>query len=122
MLGYIVKEVFKLIFYPNTQYLIFMRFLVRAVIPTEAGNKMVNDPKFIQEIEEYMKKMRVEAAYFTELGGDRTMVFVLDIPNVDKIPSVAEPLFQKIHAKVELHPAMTFEDLKNAFRESKGKS
>ena len=29
-----------------------MRFLVRAQIPTEIGNKMVKNPKFLQELRE----------------------------------------------------------------------
>lgn len=29
-----------------------MRFLVRAQIPTEAGNKMIKNPKFMQNLEE----------------------------------------------------------------------
>jgi hypothetical protein len=45
-----------------------MRFLVRAQIPTEAGNKMVKNPKFLQNLEDYMKKVNTEAAYFFEAG------------------------------------------------------
>ena len=45
-----------------------MRFLVRAQIPTEAGNKMIKNPKFMQNLEEYMKKVNPEASYFFEAG------------------------------------------------------
>jgi hypothetical protein len=41
-----------------------MRFIVRAKIPTEAGNKMVQDPNFVNNIEDYIKKTKAEAAYF----------------------------------------------------------
>lgn len=88
-----------------------MRFIVRAVIPTEAGNKMVKDPNFISNMENYIKANNVAASYFLELNGDRTVVFVMDLSSVDRIPAVAEPLFM-MGAKVEFHPAMTFEDLK----------
>jgi hypothetical protein len=88
-----------------------MRFIVRAVIPTEAGNKMVKDPNFISNMENYIKANNVAASYFLELNGDRTVVFVMDLSSVDMIPAVAEPLFM-MGAKVEFHPAMTFEDLK----------
>jgi hypothetical protein len=91
-----------------------VRFLVRAQIPTEAGNKMVKDPKFMQNLEDYMKKVKPEASYFFEAGGDRTFAFIVNIDSVDMIPSVAEPLFQDIGAKVEFHPVMVFEDLKKA--------
>jgi len=91
-----------------------MKFLVRAQIPTEAGNKMVKNPKFIQNLEDYMKKINTEAAYFFEAGGDRTFAFIVNLDSADMIPSIAEPLFQDIGAKVEFHPVMVLEDLKKA--------
>jgi hypothetical protein len=91
-----------------------MRFLVRAQIPTEAGNILVKRPKFLEEIEGYMKKVSAETAYFFESGGDRTFAFIVNIESADKIPFIAEPLFQDIGAKVELHPVMLLEDLKKA--------
>lgn len=75
---------------------------------------MVKDPKFLQNIEDYTKKFSCEAAYFTEINGNRTMVFVLDLPSTDMIPAIAEPLFQGFEANVEVHPAMNLDDLKSA--------
>lgn len=91
-----------------------MRFLVRAQIPTEAGNKMVKNPKFIQNIEDYIKKVNAEAAYFFEAGGDRTFAFIVNMDSTDVMASIAEPLFQDYGAKVEFHPVMVLEDLKKA--------
>jgi hypothetical protein len=91
-----------------------MRVLVRAMIPTVAGNKMVKDPNFLKGIEDYTKKFNCEAAYFTEVNGNRTMVLVLDLPSTDMIPAIAEPLFQGYDANVEIHPAMNLDDLKKA--------
>ena len=91
-----------------------MRFLVRAQISTEAGNKMVKNTKFLQELENYIKKVNAEAAYFFEAGGDRTFSFIINLESADMIPDIAEPLFQDIGAKVEFHPVMLFEDLKKA--------
>lgn len=96
-----------------------MRFVVRAVIPTEAGNRMVKDPNFIANMENYVKATKAEQAYFLELNGDRTAVFVMDLPSVDRIPAVAEPLFM-LGAKVELHPAMTLDDLKKGIASAQG--
>ena len=90
-----------------------MRFLVRAQIPTEMGNKMVKNPKFLQELENYIHKVKAEASYF-EAGGDRTFAFIVNIESAEMIPYIAEPLFQDIGAKVEFHPVMVFEDLKKA--------
>jgi len=91
-----------------------MRVLVRAMIPTAAGNKMVKNPNFLKSIEDYTKKFNCEAAYFTEVNGNRTMVFVLDLPGPNMIPAIAEPLFQGFDANVEIHPAMNLDDLKKA--------
>ena len=33
-----------------------MRFIIHAKIPTEARNKMVQDPNFIKNLEDYMNK------------------------------------------------------------------
>lgn len=61
-----------------------------------------------------MNKVNPEASYFFEEGGDRAFVFIVNMDSVDLIPSIAEPLFQDIGAKVEFHPVMVFEDLKKA--------
>jgi hypothetical protein len=92
-----------------------MRVMVRAMIPTPAGNKMINDPNMVKKMEDYIRKFNCEAAYFTAVNGMRTMVFILDLSGPDMIPSVAEPLFQEYDANVEIHPAMNFDDLKKAF-------
>jgi siroheme synthase (precorrin-2 oxidase/ferrochelatase) len=59
-----------------------MRFVVRVLIPTEAGNKMVTDPNFIQNIEGFIKNTKAEAAYFRDKR-DRTAVFIVDIASTE---------------------------------------
>lgn len=68
-----------------------MRFIVRAQIPTEAGNSMAKNPKFLQELENDIQKVNTDAAYFFEAGGDRTFAFIINIETADMIPSIAEP-------------------------------
>jgi hypothetical protein len=89
-----------------------MRFLIRATIPTEAGNKMVQDPNFLRKLEEYINKVKAEAAYFFEANGNRIASFIVDVQSVDQIPVLAEPLFIKMGAHVEFHPVMSLGDLK----------
>lgn len=96
-----------------------MRVLVRAMIPTTAGNKMVKDPNFIKNLEDYIKKFNCEASYFLEVNGNRTMVFVLDLPSPDMIPAIVEPIFQAHDANIEIHPAMNLDDLKKAISRMK---
>jgi hypothetical protein len=89
-----------------------MRFLIRAIIPTEAGNKMVQDPNFLRKLEEYINKINAEAAYFFEVNGNRIASFIVDIQSADQIPVLGEPLFIKMGAHVEFHPVMSLDDLK----------
>lgn len=91
-----------------------MRVIVRAVIPTAAGNKMVKDPNFIKNLEDYLKKFNCEASYFTPFNGMRAMVLVLNLPSTEMIPELVEPLFQGYEANVEIHPVMNLDDLKKA--------
>ena len=97
----------------NNLFVSHMRFIVRAKFPTEAGNKMVKDPNFLRDLEEYMNKIKSEASYFFEADGKRTFGFVVDMQSTDQIPMFAEPLFQW-GAEVEFHPVMSFDDLKKA--------
>jgi hypothetical protein len=89
-----------------------MRFLIRARIPTEAGNKMVQDPNFLKKLEEYINKVKAEATYFFEADGNRIAAFIVDIQSADQIPIISEPLFNGMDAHVELHPVMSLDDLK----------
>lgn len=89
-----------------------MRFLIRAKIPTEAGNKMVQDPNFLKKLEEYINKVKAEASYFFEAEGNRVAAFIIDMQSADQIPVLAEPLFRGMGAHVEFHPVMSLDDLK----------
>jgi len=90
-----------------------MRFIIKAQIPNEAGNRMMQNDKMMQELEAYINSVKAEASYFFEAEGDRTMIFVINMDRVEQMPKVAEPLFM-MGAKVEFHPVMLLEDLKKA--------
>ena len=89
-----------------------MRFLILAKIPTEDGNKMVQDPKFLEKIEKYINKVKAEATYFFEANGNRVASFIVNMESADQIPVLSEPLFSGMGAHVELHPVMSLGDLK----------
>jgi hypothetical protein len=91
-----------------------MRFIIRAKIPTEAGNKIVQDPNFLRNLEDYMSKAKPEAAYFFEADGQRVAAFVVDMESTDQIPFLAEPLWLGMSANVEIHPVMNYDELKKA--------
>jgi hypothetical protein len=89
-----------------------MRFLIRARTPTEAGNKMVQDPNFLTKLEEYMNKVKPEAAYFMPIDGQRSAAFIVNAERNDQLPAMAEPLWQWMGANVDVIPVMSFDDLK----------
>jgi hypothetical protein len=54
---------------------------------------MVKDPNFLMNFENSIKKFNCEISYFTEIGGNRTMIFVLDLPSTGIVPTILDPLF-----------------------------
>jgi hypothetical protein len=89
-----------------------MRFLIRARVPTEAGNKMVQDPDFLKKLEDYMNKVKPEAAYFMPIDGHRAGAFIVNIEDNSQVPAIVEPLFQWMGANVDVIPVMNFDELK----------
>ena len=61
---------------------------------------------------QYINKVKAEAAYFFEANGNSIASFIVDAQSADQIPVLAEPLFIKMGAHVELHPVMSLDDLK----------
>ena len=92
-----------------------MRFLIRAKTPTDAGNKMIQDPNFLTKLEEYINKIKPEASYFMPIDGQRSMAFIVNIERNDQIPAIAEQLFQW-GATVDVIPVMNFDDLKRGLQ------
>jgi hypothetical protein len=93
-----------------------MRFLIRTKIPTESGNKMVNDPKFLTKLEEYKNKIKPEAAYFMPVEGQRSATFIVNAERNEQLPAMVEPLFQWMGANVDVSPVMNFDDLKRGLQ------
>lgn len=56
-----------------------MRFIIKAQITTEAGNKTTQNLDSINQLEAYIRYIKAEAAYFSENNGDRTMVFIVNM-------------------------------------------
>ena len=61
-----------------------------------------------------LTELKPEPAYFAEMDGHRTGIIVVDIAEPSEIPAIAESCFLALNAKVEMHPAMTREDLAKA--------
>ena len=91
-----------------------MRFLVTVRMPVEAGNAFIRDPKFGDKIKEILTAQKAEVAYFAATGGQRTCIYVIDMPEASKVPSVVEPWWLMVKADVELTPVMGADDLAKA--------
>ena len=85
-----------------------------AIIPYRDGSVGKKMGQILEEI-------KPEAAYFTEQGGQRSALLIVDIDDPAKIPTLAEPWFLTFNANVELKVIMTPDDLKRAGLEELGR-
>jgi len=91
-----------------------MRCLLKVSIPTGVGNDRIVDGSLARTIDSILNDLHPEAAYFTEIDGERTGFIVCNVKEESEIPAIAEPWFLAFHARVEFHPAMNLADLKKA--------
>lgn len=97
-----------------------MRMMLRAVMDTEKANEARSSGKLPRVMEETLKRLQPEAAYFGSFQGRRACYIVFDMQDSSQLPSIAEPFFQEFGAEVEVHPVMTAEDLTKGLASLKG--
>jgi hypothetical protein len=98
-----------------------MRMLIHAKFPHEPFNTLVRSGKAGEVIQKVLADIKPEAVYFTEYGGRRGSIFIVDISDASRIPSIAEPLFLNFNADVEFHPVMVPDELARAGLDQIGK-
>jgi hypothetical protein len=98
-----------------------MRMLMNVRIPHATFNAAVKDGTAGAKLNKILAAIKPEAVYFTEHGGLRGAVLVVDLPDASKIPALAEPWFLTFEADVEFRPVMTPEDLKRSGIDGMGK-
>jgi hypothetical protein len=96
-----------------------MRMMMKVTVPTEAGNRGVKDGTLAEVIRKTLETITAEAAYFTTMDGQRTMIAVFDMKSPSDMPRIAEPLFATLSAAVDFTPCMTAEDLKGGLAGAK---
>ncbi|MGH7284095.1 MAG: hypothetical protein ACRELY_21420 [Polyangiaceae bacterium] len=89
-----------------------MRMMMKVSIPTETGNKAVKEGTIAKIIGQWSEMHKPEAAYFVAQNGERCAYFFLDIKDASDIPSISEPFFMGLNARIEATPAMNPQDLK----------
>ena len=96
-----------------------MRMMLKILIPTETGNHAIKDGSLHKIFENTMSKIKPEAAYFVAEHGHRCAMMFFDMNDASDIPSIVEPLFVGLNAKVQLLPAMNSDDLKKGLNIAK---
>jgi len=93
-----------------------MKFLVRLHMPTEHGNKMLQDPNFPKKLEGVLNQIKPEAVYFTPIEGERGIYMIVNLPSADMIATIVEPLWMTFNCKLDLTPVMELSDLQKGLR------
>jgi hypothetical protein len=98
-----------------------MRMLLNVKFCPEAFNKAVRDGSVGQKLRNILEVTKPEAVYFTEQGGQRSVIMIVEVADPAKVPYLAEPWFLTFNAEVAFHIVMTPEDLHKAGLEELGK-
>ena len=85
--------------------------MMKIRLDTEAGSRAIQDGSLPQLMQETLGALQPEAAYFGPEDGMRTAFIVFDLKDPSQIPSITEPLFSKVKAKIEMFPVMDRDDL-----------
>lgn len=88
-----------------------MRTMLKIQMPAAAANAAIKDGRLAKVLSSTLERLKPEAAYFTTMDGDRGGFIVFDLQHPSDIPSICEPFFHDLGAKVELSPVMTSEDV-----------
>lgn len=84
-----------------------MRMLMKVQMDVNASNAAVKSGKLGEIVRSTLERLKPEAAYFTAIDGCRGGFIVFDMKDPSDIPSICEPFFMELGAKIELMPVMT---------------
>ena len=98
-----------------------MKMLMHVVCPNKEFNDAIRDGSAAAKLGRILEETKPEAVYFTEYGGKRGAILIVDVADVAKFPAIAEPWFLTFNAEVEFHPVMTPDDLKRSGLDAVGK-
>ncbi|MET8505289.1 hypothetical protein ABZV60_11615 [Streptomyces sp. NPDC004787] len=89
-----------------------MRMLLKVQMDTPASNEAIRQGTLRTTMEATLQKLNCEAAYFTVEDGCRTGYLFFDLADPSDLPSISEPFFMDLHAKIHYSPVMNPEDLR----------
>jgi len=93
-----------------------MKFLVRLHMPTEHGNKLLQDPDFAKKLEGMLNQIKPEAVYFTPIEGERGIYMIVNLASADMMARTFEPVWQTLNCKLDATPVMELADLKKGLQ------
>ena len=79
--------------------------------PHEPFNTLLREGKASETIRKILDDVKPESIYFTEQGGSRGAVAVIDVADSSRIPFFSEPFFINFNADCEFRIAMSPENL-----------
>ena len=88
-----------------------MRMMLMIRLPNETFNAAVRDGTAVAKTKAILDEISPEAVYFTETGGQRTVVMIVEVENAARVPALAEPWFLTFNAAVEFHVVMSEQEL-----------
>ena len=88
-----------------------MRMLMIVQMDTDKGNEVIRDKRMAELMQSAVGALKPEAAYFSTVDGCRGGYIVFDLKEPAQLPSLAEPFFLELGAKITFSPAMTPEDV-----------
>ncbi|MEN8650255.1 hypothetical protein ABCR94_06345 [Streptomyces sp. 21So2-11] len=97
-----------------------MRVMLRACMDTEVSNEAIKSGALPKLMEAMIQRHKPEAAYFGPSEGGRSCTFVFDMKDSSEMPAIAEPLFQELGARIEIHPIMNADDLRKGLAALQG--
>ena len=98
-----------------------MRMLLNVRMPHEPFNTLVRQGKAGAILGRILDDIKPEAVYFSEQDGKRGGIFIVDVKEPSRVPSIAEPFFLQFNAECQFHIVMSPEDLKKAGLDELGK-
>ncbi len=75
------------------------------------SNAAVKNGTLAKTMQSMAELLKPEAAYFGPSEGGRSCTFVFDMQDSSLLPTIAEPLFEGLGAKIEIQPVMNTEDM-----------
>ncbi len=98
-----------------------MRMLMHVKWPHEKFSAAVRDGTAEKKIGRILEEAKPEAVYYTEHGGRRSAIMIVDVGAPSEVPALAEPWFLEFDADVEFHIVMSPDDLAAAGLEALGR-